>query len=224
MILNFYYNKRISSLINSRIDSKEHLWKIILESCKLILVGDLVSSEKSSGELTIDTENRRIFFSQKSTNDEIKHFSFQFPFKIEDKNDYYTLKTYSQDTEILNAHIQVIQTLLDRGILSESRGIYGIQLEFCELIENTLNDLFLPKKITEDLDDILLELFLFEPSYIRFDEDQKNCNGKIHPLFHFDIFYSQQTTLKLGLNKLFEFDNFFLFLSKNESECFYISD
>lgn len=224
MVLEFFYNKKIKRLINSRVDSKEKIWKIILETSKLILTGNLVSKKNAEGKLIIDTEFRRIFFSQKLPSAENKHFSFQFPFKIEQNANNYTLKTFSQATDIQSAHIQVILSLLDKGILSESRGVYGIQLEFCELVENTLEELFLSKKLVEDLDDILLELFLFEPSYIRFDEDKKNANGKIHPLFHFDIFYSQQTTLKLGLSKLYDLDYFVKFLCEKEKECSFISE
>lgn len=222
MILEFNYNKKISNLINSRIDSKEKLWEIILESSKLILVGNLVNAETAEGKFTIDTSYRRIFFSQKLDNGESKHFSFQFPFQVEMSEGVHYIKTYSQETDIQSAHIQVVLTLLGKGVLSETRGIYGIQLEFCELIENTLEELYLSKRLTEDLDDILLELFLFEPSYIRFDEDGKNVNGKVHPLFHFDIFYSQQTTLKLGLNKMCDLNGFVSLLCNREKDCSYI--
>lgn len=224
MILKFNYNKKISNLINTRIDSKEQLWRIVLECSKLILIGNYVNLEIAEGSLVIDTEHRRIFFSQESIEGEMRHFSFQFPFKIVEADGFYSLRTYSQETDIQSAHIQVMLSLLDKGILSERRGFYGLQLEFCALIEDTLEDLFLSKSLTKDLDDILLELFLFEPSYIRFDEDSTNEFGKVHPLFHFDVFYSQQTTFKLGLKKICGLNNFMTFLCDKETNCFYLSE
>lgn len=222
MNIHFNYNKNIKKILETRLDTKEKIWEIILEVSKLILVGNLVKPENAEGTFTINPDKRRIYFSQILNSDEVKHFSFQYPFRIKKEEDVYVLRTYSQDTDIQSAHVQVILSLISKGVLSEARGKYGIQLEFCSLVENTLNELYLSRSLVEDLDDILLELFLFEPSYIRYDEDLKNENGRIHPLNHFDIFYSQQTTFKLGIENRYNFDAFLEFLC-NEEECFYIS-
>lgn len=193
-----------------------------METSKLILIGNIVSEESSLGILRIDTESKRIFFSQETEEGELKHFSFQFPFKIEKIEERLFLRTCSIGIEIQNAHLQVILSLVNKGILSSHRGVYGIQLEFSELIEDTLSELSLPKSLSEDLSDILLELFLFEPGYIRFDEDKKNADGARHPHYHFDIFYSQMTSLKIGSSKLLSNNDFMDFICRRENNCYYI--
>lgn len=68
---------------------------------------------------------------------------------------------------------------------------------------------------------LLEEIFLFEPSYIRYDIDPKNENGKLHPLIHFDINYSSYGTYKIGLEKNIndvEFENILNILT----ECLYL--
>ena len=44
-------------------------------------------------------------------------------------------------------------------------------------------------------------LLSFEAGYLRFDIDELNANGKMHPKEHLDINYSTGCTFKLGLSK-----------------------
>ncbi|EPN3981392.1 hypothetical protein [Vibrio parahaemolyticus] len=42
--------------------------------------------------------------------------------------------------------------------------------------------------------------------YFRFDDDEENADGHIHPRFHFDIFYKNNSSLKIGYDKLAKID------------------
>ncbi|MFP0198000.1 hypothetical protein ACKJSM_22870 [Pseudomonas sp. PHC1] len=45
--------------------------------------------------------------------------------------------------------------------------------------------------------------------YFRFDDDKKNENGKIHPRYHFDIFYKNSSSIKIGTDAAVDIDCFY---------------
>lgn len=45
---------------------------------------------------------------------------------------------------------------------------------------------------------VLTTMILFEEGYFRFDHDPDSENGRVHPLNHFDFFYSNSSTFKIG--------------------------
>lgn len=50
---------------------------------------------------------------------------------------------------------------------------------------------------------LLRDLIMVDDGYLRFDHDPTRENGRLHPLNHIDVFYSQSTTFKMGVsNKL----------------------
>ena len=64
---------------------------------------------------------------------------------------------------------------------------------------------------------------LFEEGYIRYDHDEINENGLLHPLFHYDIFYSSNTTFKIGLKTSINCDHF-IDLLQVESNCHFLNE
>lgn len=63
--------------------------------------------------------------------------------------------------------------------------------------------------ISDDPDTLwvaLSELVNADDGYLRFDHDSDRENGKLHPLNHIDIFFSQSATFKLGLLDKMEVD------------------
>ena len=65
-------------------------------------------------------------------------------------------------------------------------------------------------------------LMMNEDGYIRFDHDTQNENGLVHPINHFDIFYSSKSTFKLGLNRITNLVAFMDMLDKN-TDCHFLS-
>ena len=64
-------------------------------------------------------------------------------------------------------------------------------------------------------------LLSFEPGYVRFDLDETNDTGSVHPREHLDINYSSGSTFKLGLSKALNYDELIDILNIN-SPCHYL--
>lgn len=215
-------NQSVYSLICRRIKSKLHLIELLIEICSLVIVNIPVRDEKY-GKLTIYTDKmRRCFFSIKDSRAEVyKHFSFNFPFQIYKEYEIFKLQTLSGEVCIESAHIAILRAICANGGFDEKDCRYGLLLDFSQLVETTIVDLGLEMQYYERaLNQILMELFTFEPSYIRFDYDEKNENGRIHPLNHLDIFYTQSSTFKLGCEQLDI--NKFIDILNIETECRHI--
>ncbi|WP_203141006.1 hypothetical protein [Marinobacter mangrovi] len=45
------------------------------------------------------------------------------------------------------------------------------------------------------------DLLTFEDGYLRYDYDSERQNGRLHPLNHLDIFYTSNSSFKLGIDK-----------------------
>ena len=69
--------------------------------------------------------------------------------------------------------------------------------------------------------EIIEELILVEPSYVRFDIDPENQKGHLHPLNHLDVNYSQAGTYKIGLRTAITLDEFEDILNV-DTNCYYI--
>ncbi|MGN6267230.1 MAG: hypothetical protein ACTHM5_16235 [Ginsengibacter sp.] len=70
---------------------------------------------------------------------------------------------------------------------------------------------------------LLEEIFQFEPSYIRFDTDRANENGKLHPLHHLDVNYSSYGTFKFGLNNTIS-ESYFEDVLNITKDCAFLAD
>ena len=64
-------------------------------------------------------------------------------------------------------------------------------------------------------------LLLFEDGYIRYDFDKDRESGRTHPLFHYDIFYSNKSTFKVGLYSQKAIEDFQDFLNIR-TDCHFI--
>lgn len=220
--IEFNINRKVYGLLCRRIKLKSHLIELLIEISSLIIV-NVQARDEEFGKFTINVDNtRRIFFSIKdSSADVYKHFSFNFPFKITNEYGRFKLETITGGVTILSHHIAILRSICANGGFDEKECRYGLLLDFSQLVETTFLDLGLEMRYYEgDLNKILMELFTFEPSYIRYDYDEENEDGRIHPLNHLDVFYTQSTTFKLGCKHL-EFNKFMDILD-TETECEYI--
>ncbi|ACL22018.1 hypothetical protein Dhaf_4008 [Desulfitobacterium hafniense DCB-2] len=221
-IIEFNINQKIFDLIRRRIKTKSQLIELLIEVSSLIIV-NIPLRDNGFGKISINLDNmKRCFFSIQNSDSYIcKHFTFNFPFRISEENGIYQLETFNGGIMIKSSHIAILRSICSNGAFDERECRHGLLLDFSQLIELTLIDLNLDIKSYErDLNQILMELFTFEPSYIRYDYDEKNEDGKIHPLNHLDIFYSQSTSFKLGCERL-ELKEFMDILNTG-TECSYI--
>ncbi|MEZ9495682.1 hypothetical protein AB4170_25345 [Vibrio splendidus] len=63
--------------------------------------------------------------------------------------------------------------------------------------------------------DTFASLISDDHGYFRFDDDLDNQNGDIHPRYHFDIFFKNSSTLKVGYDRFAELDCFLSLADKN---------
>jgi len=89
------------------------------------------------------------------------------------------------------------------GIDIDSEILYGLKSIFGGEY-NDLNYYSVYEKIedlnfdSEDIWDVLNSILMAEEGYLRFDHDPGSQNGRTHPLNHLDIFYSNNSSLKIG--------------------------
>lgn len=57
--------------------------------------------------------------------------------------------------------------------------------------------------------DAFAALAMGDHGYFRFDDDPKNQNGAIHPRFHFDFFFKDSTSVKIGTDGHIDIECFY---------------
>lgn len=182
----FYLNSLAEEKVFKAIRSKQDILIILFESIKYMsLYSDIQGPKKSSKIDIIIGKMSRIFFHL----DEQKCFSLVMPFRVDGENEenikFYSTTLASYLTSENTSH--AISVLA--GFNLNQQGVYDFVDEIWEISED--DNFWL----------LVKEMFLIEDGYIRFDDDIERENGHIHPLKHLDVFYSNNVTFKVGLNK-----------------------
>jgi len=179
----------------------EHEREIIEE----IVEKEDIRHEINSIQIYILNNIKRIFYIQ-----EKKIISVYFPFDIKDI--YSQIKV--KDIEInLSISSDLKKLIKENEIRLESLEDF-LSIEY--LIEESVN-----KGTRRSCIKILKHLLLSEDGYIRFDIDEENADSTFHPMHHFDIFYTNTSTFKLGNRSNIEIKDFVNLLDK-DAECHYI--
>ena len=177
---------------------------IALGARSIILdISDDQTPASSKLKLVIDKMSRLFLFKDQ------KYFSIAFPFTVDmDGPDGIEISSYSGkkiDNEAISAIISVLN--------SEEFNINPSLIDF--YIE--------PNGLEQQGIFLLEEIFMFEPSYIRYDLDTDRVNGKLHPENHLDINYSQYSTFKLGLNAAITHE-YFEHIQNIKTDCCFLID
>lgn len=195
------------------IKNKIQIINILLEASRYILSNPIVKPQDSKGEilLVIDKMSRLFFISDK------KKYSIIFPFKIlEDNNQFFM----SFQSNIIVDPYLVAQTKAAINCNSfEDDCILG----FADSIYEIVND-----ENNKDLWLFIKQLMLLEDGYVRYDNDPvgfATANDKgtphKHPIDHYDLFYSNGATFKIGLEKNISTDEFIDLLNR-QTDCHFI--
>ena len=154
----------------------------------------------------------RLFFCVKD-----KIFSFRFPFYVgvnsEDSSFSISFKDYFEFDSITSSLLLAIL---------EQEDIFNGTLEnvsekmLQEIIENEWENINI-----DGICELVKQLMLFEPGYMRYDHDEEHANGTIHPEHHLDMFFSSNGTMKLGLKNSVE-SEWFIDLVNILTECRYV--
>lgn len=183
-------------------DKLEYARVIALGARLLLLNSEIDELPTSSKMKLIIHKMSRLFFYK----DE-KYFSISFPFTIIFNDNEVVELTSHSGKKLNNKSISAIISILDSPEFKLNPSLIDFYIE--------------PNSIDSSGLFLLEDIFLFEPSYIRYDFDPKNENGKLHPLNHIDVNYSQYSTFKLGLSKAIteeDFEN----LQNTKTDCSFI--
>lgn len=223
-VYEYFITDNLNALLRQRIKLKSHLIEILIEACSLILV-NVKPKDIGLGSFKIKIDKMgRIFFDVTNKTGEKKFFSFNFPFSIKEEGERLVLNSVTNRILIDSAHLAILRSIVASEGFNETASIYGILLDFSQLVEESIKSLGLSlEEYERNIDRLLLELFTFEPGYIRYDFDGENQDGDLHPLYHIDIFYSQRNTFKLGFKKNITQD-IFIDLLDTRTNCKYLSD
>ena len=187
------------------IRTKFDVINVLMQSIKYMLIYDYTTRTKITGKiiLKVDKMSRIFFFTEK------KYFSISFPFNVIENNGIkFSSKQISDiDNEITSEIVSLLKC-------NEGNSINCIY-EFIEpLLEFTSKN--------EYIGTLINELIFNEDGYLRYDCDEIHQNAKIHPLHHYDIFYSNHSTFKIGLTDNIEHEKIIDLVNIN-TDCHFIN-
>ena len=191
----------------SPLRTKAQALVVLMKCIKLMLAGNIISDDKKSGELLLNVSKRsRLFLFSEN-----KYFSIGFPFFVEEIDGMLHFST---------KNIKSVDSKVTSDVISIISGTDKLEccsgLEFIEPVVDI-------EESEPNFWPFLLSLLMYEDGYVRYDHDPKHENGDLHPLNHYDFFYSSFTSCKVGLrNKLN--DSEMLDLLSPDTACHYIED
>ena len=97
---------------------------------------------------------------------------------------------------------------------------YGYAHE--DIIDNVMMNYNIDERVAVHYCDIFTSLITEDHGYFRFDDDEENENGRIHPRYHFDFYYKNSSSIKFGAERNISF-NFFKRLFDHEAEKPYVT-
>ena len=209
-------NQYVSDIIfpKERVKDKVQILEILLEASRYILSAPSLTFDKNLGSITLVVDKMsRLFFCK-----EKKYYSIVFPFTVNELDS----KLFFQYQNNIDVDSQTISHAI--SIIKSESFNNKCSLDFTEPIYEIESD------INEDFWIFIRELLVMEDGYIRYDMDEagyKEAKDKgfehKHPLNHFDVFYSNKATFKLGLTNVILDDDFIDYLNI-KTDCKYFQD
>lgn len=188
----FPIDKELTDMFFRPIRNKEDVVLLLMNSIKFVHSAIYKNPDNPIAEmvLRVDKHSRLFFFGDK------KSFSVTFPFFVYKDEHKHSFVFSSADIPSIDSRITsaVIATIKDRETF-DSREALAFVDPLLELED--VSSSFWP---------FFLKLLTFEAGYIRYDFDAEYENEDLHPLIHYDIFYSAAATCKIGLRHELERD------------------
>lgn len=186
------------NIFSKPIRNKNDCVSILLETVENFIYHNEAIKEKQNNTMLL--ENGRLFVFLEN-----KYFSIKFPFKIKIEEE---IKFYINNIELNSKILSAIRY----AFLNISNSIRDILYQIEKEYEQINKD---------EIEEIIIAMLLLDDGYLRYDHDAKNENGKLHPLDHLDIFYTNNS-VKLGLRGRLSQKNFVKIISKKYDECCYL--
>lgn len=210
------FNHEIQILAARPIRVKADIIKLLLKTIQLMIskTGESECAGINRVILYIDKMSRLVYCMDN------KMFSINFPFfcRIEDMQGEERVISISDKYgfEFNGINTSALLAIFNDGEIIASP-LADIMIKAIELIqENGWDSISI-----DDLDRIIKLLIDFEPGYLRYDCDPEHANGTLHPLNHFDFYYSSSNQVKVGLKGSISESSFIDFLDTN-TNCNYL--
>jgi hypothetical protein len=195
-----------------RIKDKYKILEILLEACRYIIYNKKERKVQGNYKIILNKgKMSRLFFVSES-----KIYSIAFPFYIF-YNESDVMISYKNLIDIDSFTISNLLSIIKSPALNSEDC-----LDFVDPVVGLEHD----QKI--NYWGILRDLILLEDGYIRYDIDEEGYKQALrqrqqhkHPLNHFDIFYTNQVTFKLGLEEEY-FDSDLIDTLDTNTNCRYL--
>lgn len=195
--------------------------KIDLMKLSLNLMIELVNEEVS---FIFDEKSNFVLIKSKDTfrysvikENQIMSAILPFRFNFDESVEF----NYNMEVIDLN-DFYIILSCVDKVKYEIDNGIDLLSDDIRSLIDEVLiQDLNLNNALEYKYKKLLNHMFFQEDGYLRFDYDEENCNGHLHPLNHLDVNYSNSSTFKLGIKSRINFHTFWDIL-RSDTNCFYL--
>jgi len=205
-ILNKFFPKQ-------RVKTKAQIIEILMEAVRYILVNPKIPDDESVGKIILYVDKMsRLFFINKK-----KYFSIVFPFLISEQDDKLSF-SFQNEIEVTSRLISKVISIIKCDEFKEKCSLDFVA-PICDFEDECDENFWI----------FLRELLLMEDGYIRYDYDEKSYNEAVekgeehkHPLNHYDLFYSNKATFKLGLNTEI-LDSDFIDLVNIRTNCQYLT-
>lgn len=189
--------------------TRKELIALLLETTKLLYTEGI--SGKSYGKVIVVIDKMsRVFYEIEN-----KIFSMVFPFGIEKVDGRYRVYDVELEVDIDSKLLSIMISIL-------------AQLELLNVTAESILDVYCDT-FSEEIEredvkaawEVLFKLLFIELGYIRYDLDEEHADMIYHPLNHFDVNYSADTSYKIGLRKAISVDYMISFLD-TKSKCSYL--
>ena len=202
----FGIDKYQADWIFAPIRSRQDALIILLKVVKILLLNQPPAEEQTAGQIVLAVSKMsRIFFVS-----EAKVYSLAFPFFVTEKDGVFSFKTHSHSS-IDHRVSSDLLSLLEGPKIFSSNEVF----EFAEPIDDIA-------QFDVQIWGLFRDLLVSEEGYIRYDYDEEHQNAHYHPINHFDVFFSNNSTFKIGLHSRTDIDAFIDLLDSN-TECHYVS-
>ena len=197
---------------HERIKTKIQILEILMESVRFMHYSHNKTKQNKVGEviLFVDKMSRLFFFTKD------KYYSTAFPFYVSESENKLSF-SYKNEIEI---DAKIISNIL--SVIKGKSFIYKSSIDFIDEIFD------IEERINDNFWVLMKDIIMMEVGYIRYDKDEKNFDiakekgeEKKHPLFHYDFFYSNNVTVKIGLENKVLKDEFLDTLNINK-DCDFI--
>ncbi len=203
----FNIDQRQVRQLFSPIREKRDVVRLLMRIIKLMLVNSSPRANEVKGEVVLHVSkmSRLFFFS------DFRYFSVCFPFSVREGMDTF---------EFSLGGVVDVDSKITSDVLSfiDSDANFNINCAY-QFIEPVLDI----SRYEPNFWTLLLKLLTLDDGYIRYDYDEENEQGLIHPKNHYDVFYSSNSTFKVGLKGKLKKEEMIDFV-KLESDCHFLEE